>query len=321
MNGSTQAGAPTAPGYYLDVPAAEYHAGPGVSKSQLDHVHLAPALLQWSRTAPRDEDARAAVDLGDAFHAMSLEPDRFNEQYAVEFQPPRHALVTADDVRMACEERGIACLSKDTKQALVRKLLEMDPDAPVLERLREQWEGELDGRRVLTAAEYRKLQLMRDSAMAHPTARMLLEAEGDVESSIYWIDPETGMLCRCRNDKLVRLPNGLRFLVDVKMTADIDGFGAAVEEYRYHVQDAFYTEGHERHFGAPPDGFVFIAVSNTRDAGRFPVRVFGLSAEDKLAGRNEFRADLNAYAECVRSGQWPGVETVTRPAWARRAAA
>lgn len=321
MNASTSTGAPAAPGYYPHVPNALYHAGPGVSKSQLDYVHLTPALLEWSRTAPRDEDARAAVDLGDGFHALTLEPDRFHAEYAVEFKAPAGAIVTADEVKMACDERGVAYLAKDSKQALIRKLLDIDPGAPVLERLREQWEGKLDGRRVLTVEESRKLQLMRDSAMAHPFARALLEADGDVEASTYWIDPETGMLCRCRNDKLVRLPGGARILLDVKITADIDSFGAAVEEYRYHVQDAFYSEGYERHWGAPPDGFVFLAVSNKRDAGRFPVRCFSLHPEDKLAGRNEFRADLNTYAECVRTGRWPGVETVTRPSWARRAAA
>lgn len=320
MENSAELG-PDRPGHYLHLSNAAYHAGPGVSKSQLDHLHNAPALLEWSRKAPRDEEAKAAVDLGDAFHAMALEPDRFDDEFVGDFKPPAGAISSTDELKMAMDERGIPYLSKDTKPALVRKLLDMDPDAPVTDRLREEWAEGVNGRAVLTAEEFRKVQLMRDSAMAHPFARLLLEAEGDVEASTYWIDPATGVLCRCRKDKLVRLPNGRRIILDVKTTGDIEKFSASIEDYRYHVQDAFYSEGYDRHFGAPADGFVFLVVSTKRDAGRYPVRCFSLDAEDKLAGRNDFRKDLDTYAECLETGHWPGVETISRPMWARRAAA
>lgn len=308
------------PGYHTNLPNAAYHAGPGVSKSQLDLLHHAPALLQWVRSAPRDEEARAAVDVGDAFHATSLEPHRFDAEYVGDFVPPADALVTVDQVKAYMDDNGIGYSAKDSKGTLVAKLLDMEPDAPVLDRLRGDWEAALGGRRVLTAPEMKKLNLMRESALAHPFARRLLEADGDVEPSIYWIDPETGVLCRCRPDKLVRLGD-MRILLDVKTTAEIDRFAASIEEYRYYVQDPFYTEGYTQHFGAPPDAFVFLVVSTTRSAGRYPVHCFSLKPEDKLAGRNEFQADLRTYAECQRTGVWGGIETITRPAWARRAAA
>ena len=41
----------------------------------------------------------------------------------------------------------------------------------------------------MDAEEGRKLYLMRDSVMAHPDARWLLEQEGHSEASFYWIDP------------------------------------------------------------------------------------------------------------------------------------
>lgn len=318
MDATTQP--PDQPGFYSNLSSADYHSGPGVSKSQLDLLHLAPALLQWVKEAPRDDEARAAVDVGDAFHATVLEPERFDAEYIGEFVPPEGALVTVDQIKAYMESEGIGFTAKDSKGTLVEKLLDIEPDAPLLDRLRDQWGAELNGRTILTASEMRKVRLMRESALAHPFARKLLEADGDVEPSIYWVDPDTGELCRCRPDKLVRLGD-MRILLDVKTTADMDRFGASIEEYRYHVQDPFYSEGYEQHFGSPPDAFVFLVVSTSRSAGRYPVRCFTLDPEDKLAGRNEFRADLNRYAECRRSGLWPGVETITRPAWARRAAA
>ncbi|HEY1035512.1 MAG TPA: PD-(D/E)XK nuclease-like domain-containing protein [Pseudoxanthomonas sp.] len=317
MSAPVSAEAPSQPGYYLNIPNDAYHAGPGVSKSQLDLLHLAPALLQWSKDAPRDDEARAAVDLGDAFHALLLEPERFEAEYALDFTPPDGALVTTDHIKAYMDEHGIGYTSKDTKGTLVDKLLLADPDAPVLERLREAWASELGGRTVLTAAEFRKLQLMRASTLAHPFARALLEAEGDIEPCIYWTDPITGELCRCRPDKSGHI-GSFRFLLDVKSTGDIDHFAASIEDYRYHVQDAFYGEGYEQHYGAPPDAFIFLAVSTTRNAGRYPVRCFMLDANDRMKGRADFRADLDRYATCKRDGVWPGIETITRPEWARR---
>ncbi|MDR8340318.1 exodeoxyribonuclease VIII, partial [Acinetobacter baumannii] len=60
------------------------------------------------------------------------------------------------------------------------------------------------GKTVIEAEQDRQLKLMRDSAMAHPAARWLLEAEGFCEASHYWTDPETGELCRIRPDKRLK---------------------------------------------------------------------------------------------------------------------
>lgn len=262
------------PGYYRGLPNEDYHSGPGISKSTLDLAHKSPALVQWSRAAPRD-DAVGAVDIGDAFHAILLEPERFAAEYAA---------------------------------------------APAVDRRtkigKETWESflaESDGKTVLDDDDVHKLWLMRESAMAHPFARQLVEAAGDVEASIYWIDPETGLLCRCRPDKLIP---ARRIVLDVKTCADVSRFETSIEEYRYHVQDAFYTEGYTRHFGEPPAAFLFLVVSTTRDAGRYPVRVKALIPSEKEAGRAAYRGDLDVIAECERTSIWPGIEMTSRPAWA-----
>ncbi len=306
------------PGLIADLPNADYHAGPGVSKSQLDLVAKCPGLLAWSAKAPRDDEARAAVDIGTALHALLLEPDKFADGYAVEFAPPETALVTIDQLKAYMDANGIEYAAKDSKGALTEKLLAAAPDAPVIERLRALHAHETRGRVILSEAEFRKLHLMRDSVLAHPFARALVQSPGLVEPSIYWRDPDTKVLCRMRPDKIANLRNGRRFLLDVKTTADMDRFAASVHDYRYHVQDAFYSEGFERHFGAPPDAFVFLAVSTTRDAGRYPVRCFVLDPEDRQAGADAWRANLATYAACVAADSWPGIESISRPDWARR---
>lgn len=301
-----------APGIHDALPANKYHAGPGVSKSNLDLIHNAPALLEWSQLAPRDPECKAAVDTGTAFHALLLEPDTFDALYTVDFEPPPGAISTVDDLKAALTARAIEHKGNAGKAVLTALLLDADPNAPVTEAMQREWAAGLNGRRVLTRAEWLKLSLMRDSVMAHPFARRLIEAEGAAERSYYWTDAETGELCRARHDKAI--PR-LGVTLDVKTTGDMSKFPRSIADYRYHVQEAFYRDGHQETTGEALRGFPFLVVSTTRDRSRYPVRMFSLDAAARDIGRAEYRADLAVYAACRRSGVWPGVEPVSLPGW------
>ncbi|WP_370641010.1 MULTISPECIES: hypothetical protein [unclassified Pantoea] len=50
----------------------------------------------------------------------------------------------------------------------------------------------------------------------------------------------------------------------------------------------------------------------------YPVRVFQLGEDDVAVGYDLFRRDLNAYHKCMQSGNWGGIEEITRPDWAKR---
>ena len=43
-------------GVYHDITNEEYHSGPAVSKSQLDDIAISPAVYQWKKSAPVDEE-------------------------------------------------------------------------------------------------------------------------------------------------------------------------------------------------------------------------------------------------------------------------
>ena len=222
------------PGIYYDISNKAYHSGPGISKSQLDDIAISPAIYQWRKSAPIDEEKTAALDMGTALHCLLLEPEAFSQRF--EIGPDVNRRTTAG---RAEEQLFFECCKRE-------------------------------GITPVTHDDYRKLKLMRDSAMAHTGARWLLEAEGCCESSIYWRDEETEELCRIRPDKFL---HAQPVIADVKKVADMERFSRHVEEFRYHVQDAMYREGYLKQFGEYPL-FVFIAVSETINCGRYPVRVF-----------------------------------------------
>lgn len=260
------------PGIHPTLSSAEYHASEGVSKTTLSLFKESPALIEWSRNCPQDDEVMAA-DFGDALHARLLEPDRFKAEYIV---APKFDRRTTKGKEAA-----------------------------------EAFDAEADGKTVLTADEGKKLELMYGSCMAHPTARFLLESAGHVEESVYWIDKETGELCKYRADKrLAEHP----ILVDVKSCDEIARFQKAIEEYGYWLQDGMYSTGYEEQFGEAP-GFLFLAVQTTRSLNRYPCDVFELVQENKLEGRAEFRRLITDYHDCKVRGEFPGVRAIQRPTW------
>jgi len=265
-------------GIYHDISNEDYHAGEGVSKSQLDMVAKNPALLKWVKAAPEDEEKKSALDMGSALHCLLLEPQEFDKRFIV-----------------APEFNRRTSQGKADEEAFLKSVADMRMT-------------------VMSAEQGRKLQLMRDSALAHPAARWMLEAPGYCESSMYWNDDETGELCRIRPDKWLNEHN---VIVDVKKVADMDRFARHIEEFRYHVQDAMYREGALKATGAA-HGFFFLAVSESIDCGRYPVRVFELDPDDVNTGGVLFRRDLNTYHQCRVSDEWGGVEIIKRPEWARK---
>ena len=105
----------------------------------------------------------------------------------------------------------------------------------------------------------------------------------------------------------------------MKTTADASAtaFGRSVKDYRYHVQDAYYSDGYS-YTTQPCRAFLFLAVSTTRDRARYPVHVYSLPPEQRAIGRTEYTEDLAVYSACMKSGKWPGVEALSLPEWVLR---
>ncbi|HHR6276606.1 TPA: PD-(D/E)XK nuclease-like domain-containing protein, partial [Providencia alcalifaciens] len=78
----------------------------------------------------------------------------------------------------------------------------------------------------------------------------------------------------------------------------------------------FYSDGYKSLTGEMPV-FVFLAVSTTINCGRYPVRVFVLDEQAKSVGRTSYKQNLFTYAECLKTGEWAGIRTLSLPHWAK----
>ena len=236
---------------------AEYRAQRGYSKSDLDYIHQSPALLEWARNAP--SVGSEEVDLGTHVHCATLEPDVFAGTYR---KAPAGGRTAADRSRVEafaehCKTSGKICLDADTYDMVIA---------------------------------------MRDSVLAHPTARDLLTGDGISESSIF--GELEGVRVKCRPDRLIRERN---ILVDVKKTASIHDFRKSAINFRYRVQHAFYSDIYEQWTGVRPR-FIFVVVGQKREIGRHPVRVWELDEVDVEAGRREYLDDLAIAKEVEQFG-------------------
>jgi len=266
------------PGVYFSLSNSDYHAGEGISKSQLDDVALSMAVYQWRKDAPEDREKMEPLNMGTALHCALLEPDDFSSRFIEAPVFNRRTIAGKEEERQFLEDMHST------------------------------------GKTILSTEQARKISLMRDSVYAHRSARWLLDSAGHAEASMYWKDHDTGLLCRIRPDKFL---SARPIILDVKKVSDMSRFPRHISEFRYHVQDAFYREGFKENYGEYPM-FVFIAVSETVDCGRYPVRVFSLNPYDVEVGTYLFRRDLNTFALALETQDFGGIEEITRPEWDKR---
>lgn len=166
--------------------------------------------------------------------------------------------------------------------------------------------------RVLVASEADRVAGMQESVLSNPNLRPALSSPGRCELSVFATDPETGVLVKCRFDRIN--DNGLA--VDVKKTQDLRDFAKAVANYGYHMQAAFYSDVWRWATGEDLRGFVFAAVEEQMPHASAP---FVLDDEAMQIGRMLYREALNEYAECLEADEWPGIalpqQEIQLPSW------
>lgn len=265
-------------GLVPDMPADEYHAVHAMSAGGLKRMKQSPAH----------------------FYGMQLDPNR------PESGEPTEALKNGELVHCALFEPDALALRYVVK-----------PEGMNFARADGRAWKEAQTLEIVDAEDMARAKAQAAAVRALPDVAALL-ADGMPEASAFWIDEQTGELCKCRPDWTHPAGDGV-ILVDGKTCRDAspEGFGRAIWNLDYHLQAAWYSDGYERTTGRPVLGFVFAAVEST-----WPHAAAAYMLGDDVldAARRENRRLLNLYAECKRSGRWPGygsaIQQITLPKWA-----
>ena len=148
-----------------------------------------------------------------------------------------------------------------------------------------------------------------DNALkSHPTVKKLL-TRGMRETTIVWIDRDSGLLCKARADIF---PDEQCFtLVDLKKTVEAtrSAFIRQICNMNYDIQGGMYSNGVEAN-GRPVNTFIFIGVEDT-----FPFAVKTVYLGGGPEGnqwlrdsQDEARRILMQIAECKELGYFPAYE-------------
>jgi exodeoxyribonuclease VIII len=142
---------------------------------------------------------------------------------------------------------------------------------------------------------------------------------GRSEVSAMWIDAVTGEPCRCRPDWVCNFGGRSVALLDVKTYSDAspDEFRRQIARKRYHVQDAFYSDGYASATGDDVKAFIFVAVESEWP---YAANALMLDERSREQGRVDYRANLDTYSDCMHRGAWPGygdeIQLIELPSWA-----
>lgn len=270
------------PGIYRDIAADKYHRWDAMHSTLLKVVRTqTPAhALEYQQNPPEETNA---MKVGTALHLAVLEPETFENQVILGLDHNR---------RGNANQEAWALFEK--KAAKQKKI----------------W---------LTGEQYAHCEAMAEAVRANPRAMQFLDdaiSPGMNEVSMVWKDPETGLKCKSRVDRLCRWKQKHNAIVDVKTTAGYTpptdfqpAMGGAstsrleqqIGAYGYDMQSMFYEGGAK--VLAPADyRFFFIFVEKTPP---YAVHTVEPTIEMMAEGQDKVRMALRRWAKCVKEKKYP----------------
>lgn len=366
------------PGVYEGIPNAEYHGGPGISKSGLDLVHRSPMHYNAVVTAANDRTPTPAQEIGTAVHMAILEPEEFAKTYCLALRrsdvpdaiDDREVLV--EMVNKLNEGRLPKLTTSGNKAELIERILSVRGDVDgyaafleakkgaELKALIEEINVDRPGLLPVSGSRHELANLLRENGVEVTLWSDVLEEWQRNNSERKVLSPEAFEQIFAMRDAVMNHPSAFAILHhvkdiigDLKTTEDAspEGFAKSIANWRYDVQHAYYMDGtrlalEQGKCNPPQEGkaelsvywtdpvtgvlcrcrpdfwrgypkhFAFIAVEKKPP---YAVGVYVLDSEGVEIGRAQYQHDLRVYAECVRTGVWPGygdkIQTISLPAW------
>lgn len=235
-----------------------------VSRSMLMDLNISPAhffFRNLSGIAP-ESSCTKSMQFGSALHTYVLEPELFRDRYVV-----------LEEVFDKRTKKGKEDYHKFVEEAEDRIVLDLD--------------------------EYEDILSISNNIKTHDTASLLIGG-AVCEKELYWVDPETGVKCKCKPDIINRT-----VVADLKTANDISlrGIRNAIFKYGYAVQAAMIREGMKaNNMGEMSSFWLIVAEKNAP----FTITTYKLGEDFIEFGIIEFRRLLGIYKECLEENIWPG---------------
>lgn len=258
-----------------DLSLEDYHRGPGISRSGLMELKRSPYHYWYQYLNPNYEPEPSTLSqiVGNALHTLILEPNEFEKRY---FVMPE--------------------LNKTTKEGKVRW---------------KQIQSELGQKKLLSMNQYQVVQKMTESFNQHELANQFLE-NAEIEQSIYWTDPDTNVLCKCRPDIL-----RCNLICDLKTAQDGSprSFQYATFNYGYYIQAAMIQEALMEIKNVQIKDFLFLVIEKSAP---YAISIYQLDEASIEQGRHEFKQLLLRYKHCLETNDWPayGIQEISLPRYA-----
>lgn len=255
------------PGIY-NISIEQYHSGPGISRSGIEKFRKSP-LHYWNEYINPEREQRVkaeiittadALEFGNAFHTYVLEPQEFDKRYMV-------------------FEKGDGRTKEGKAHNSLAKSLQ-------------------EGRELICAKAFKQITDMHRSINKSDTARGLIEGAA-YEKSLFWIDKDTGILCKVRPD--IWHTNMIGDLKSTKSAAPRD-FQRDVYGYGYYIQAGMINEGLHALQNVNMMDFLYIA---TEKESPWPTVTYKLDENAVNKGREVFKKTLHEIKECMITDEWP----------------
>lgn len=269
-------------GIHAGVPFDVYRQWPAVNISTLKGMRRTALHCRWEMDTPKESDE---MDVGSATHIALLEPQRFDREFYL-----------GTEEYNATTKEGRAMKDKELEIANGRTLIRRKA-----------------GKDAVDADDVRG---MISAVRSFDAPSKFMNMPGQCEVSMLWQDPYTGLMCKARCDKVITASRPIIFELKSCRCADSREFGKQAHDMGYAAQAAFYRWGYQVITGVEPL-HLFLAIENK---GPWAAKLHRLENEGLQFGIQQFRGWLDKFAECQKTGRWPGypdlVEPLSLPHWA-----
>jgi exodeoxyribonuclease VIII len=160
---------------------------------------------------------------------------------------------------------------------------------------------------ILTKKENEQVVATVEGAYENPNARKYLDAEGECELSMFWVDAATGLNMKGRLDKFIRTKETAT-VVDLKKTRSPSArrFGAQAFQLGYYIKAAIYVSGVQALTGIRPK-FKWIAIESK---GPHESAVYRATPDVLTLGMQEWETLARLLIECRKTDVWPQEQEV-----------